>query len=109
MNRAKRKQRMSRSAAFTIIELLTVILIMEFLLAVAIPAYLTEADTTKLTVANTNARAIMGTIEAGFVRSGATNYLNVVTTSGLTPAYSPSIIEDLGDRVPYNPCTGNPV
>ena len=107
MHRNKSKRRTRVSGGFTLVELLTVALIMEFLLAVAIPAYFTEADTTKITVANTNARAILGTIQAGFIRSGATNYLDVITPGGtLAPGYSASILEDLGGQVPVNPCSG---
>ena len=106
MKRSAVRRRALRSGGFTLIELITVILVLECLLAVAIPAYLSEYDATKLTVANTNTRAILGTLEAGYVRSGGVSYLNVVTTSGtLAPANEASVIADLGGAVPMNPCT----
>jgi prepilin-type N-terminal cleavage/methylation domain-containing protein len=68
---AKLKQRLAGSEeGFTLIELLVVIIILAILLAIAVPSYLGFRDRAENRTAQSNARAIVPSIEAYYSDNG---------------------------------------
>ncbi|MBS1708387.1 MAG: prepilin-type N-terminal cleavage/methylation domain-containing protein [Armatimonadetes bacterium] len=102
-----RTLRRNRSAGFTLVELLVVVLILQILAVVALPAYLTAAKEARTKTANSNARAIASTVKANWMRLGATNYTSVITSTGSD--VTGNLAKDLGGSIPSNPCTGGKV
>ncbi len=87
-----------RSKAFTLIEVLMVVLIIGILFAFALPSYLSSVRDTRQKTANSNAQTIAITVQALYVRTGGLAYNH----SSITEA---AILVELGGQVPINPCT----
>ncbi len=101
------RHRIKRSRAFTLVELLVVVLILSILVTVALPNYLSSLKTANSNLANTNAKVIATAVQANYMRLGANSYLNVITAGGVD-ATNGMLYSDLGQggQVPKNPCTG---
>ncbi len=83
-----------RIRAFTLIEVLVVVLILGIISLFALPAYITSVITARQGAANSNARELATAVQS---RAIGLNAYNTTLT-----AYN----VDMGGAVPLNPCTG---
>jgi len=90
-----RNQVRRRRQAFTLVEVLVVVLIIEVLAAFALPAYISEVYASRMGVANANARALATAAQGKAITLGS--YDTTLT----------DYATDMGGTVPVNPCTGN--
>ncbi len=91
------KNRSLRRNAYTAVELLIVVLILGFLVALAIPSYASSIGKSRHDVANSNARSIVTAIQSIYVKNGGYRYNTVDQTA---------IAKEFGGSLPSNPCTG---
>ena len=89
------KHLLQRKRAFTLIEVLIVVLILGIISYFALPAYITSVLSSRQNIANSNARILATNVQARGVS------LNSYNTS---VAYYAT---DMGGNIPMNPCTGN--
>ena len=82
------------ASAFTLIEVLVVLLILGVLAYFVLPAYITSVLYARQTTANSNARELAAQVQARGVSQNAYN-----TTLA-------SYAVDMGGSIPQNPCTG---
>ena len=87
-----------RTRAFSLIELLIVILILGIVVAVALPAYLASIRDAKLKTANANARAIAAAYQSAFLKESARSYANL----------SDAAVATALNGWPRNPCSDEP-
>jgi len=83
-----------RAKGFTLVEVLVVVLIIEVLAAFALPTYISEVYSSRMGIANANARAIATAAQGKAITIGS--YDTTLTD------YS----TDLGGAIPLNPCSG---
>jgi len=83
-----------RRQGFTIIEVLVVVLIIETIMAVALPSYINSVYTARQGIANANARAL------------ATSAQGKAITAGVYDTVLSDYAVDMGGSIPMNPCTG---
>ncbi|MDX2064313.1 MAG: prepilin-type N-terminal cleavage/methylation domain-containing protein [Fimbriimonadaceae bacterium] len=88
-----------RSRAFTLVELLVVVMLLGILVAVALPNYRSSTQLAKENAANANARQIAAAVQSIYVRNGGDNYRVREIPTRL-------IRLELGGAIPINPCTG---
>lgn len=81
--------------AFTIIEVLIVVLILGIVSLFALPAYITSVITARQGAANSNARELASAVQSKAV--GANAYNTTLSAYNI----------DMGGAIPINPCTGN--
>jgi len=80
--------------AFTLVELLVVVLILGILTSIALPSFITAVTDTRKGMANANALAIAKAVQANSITTGSYD----TTLADFT--------HDLGGALPLNPCTG---
>jgi prepilin-type N-terminal cleavage/methylation domain-containing protein len=85
--------------AFSLVELLVVVLVLGILVVVALPNYQSSANLAKENAANANARQIAAAVQSIYVRNGGDGY-----QTREVPARQ--IRTELGGAIPINPCTG---
>ena len=80
--------------AFTLVELLVIVMILMILTSIALPAYQSTVTTSRIDSANANARALATAVQARALMAGSydTNLADYAA--------------DLGGALPVNPCTG---
>jgi type IV pilus assembly protein PilA len=71
--------RARRRKAFTLVELLTVVLILSILMAVAMPLYLNAVDDSKKKVCRTNMQTISNAVMAMRVKSRSADFAGIIT------------------------------
>lgn len=91
-----------RKRAFTLVELLVVVLILGILMAMALPSFLSSTNQAKFSTANAHARAIAQAVQSDYVRSGGDSYLPYASSPLRNDA---DVMADLGGRIPDNPCS----
>jgi len=89
----------SRRSAYTMIELLVVLLVIGALLNIALPSYMVSMRSAREKTANSNAKMVAIAIQSLYSVKGGVAYNH----PGITDA---QITIELGGRVPLNPCTG---
>jgi len=82
-----------RSAAYTLVEVLVVVLILLVLTNFALPSYISTVYTSRMGTANANARAIATAVQGRAITANAYD----TTLADYTT--------DLGGQLPLNPCT----
>lgn len=83
-----------RSKGFTLVELLVVVIILETIMSVALPSYITSVYNSRMGIANANARALATAIQGKAITAGS---------------YDSTLADyatDMGGQIPVNPCTG---
>jgi len=88
----KRNRRSDK--AFTLAELMVVVMLLGIITAVALPAYISSVNTTRQSAANENARALSAAVQAK------------ATIVGSYDASVSNYIQDMGGIIPVNPCSG---
>ena len=91
----KKKQSRRRSKGFTLVELLVVVLILETIMSVALPSYISSVYQSRMNTANANARALATAAQGKAILAGS--YDTVLSDYSV----------DMGGSMPVNPCTGN--
>jgi prepilin-type N-terminal cleavage/methylation domain-containing protein len=94
ISKMNRNQLRSRSRGFTLVELLVVVLILETILSIAIPSYISSVYSSRMGIANANAKALATAAQGKAIIAGA--YDTVLA----------DYATDMGGTVPVNPCTG---
>lgn len=90
---------------FTLVELLVVVLILGILMAIALPAFLSTTQKSKMAAAGTHARQIATAVQSDYVRGGGVTYMDYA----VSPLKNdPDIRADLGGNFPDNPCSATP-
>lgn len=88
-----------RQNAFTMVELLVVVLVLSILLLTALPGYAQSLRSSRHAVANQNAKAVLKAVQSLYARLGGVDYAD--------PRIDRVAIQvELGGQVPTNPCTG---
>ena len=90
----KTRQIRRRSKGFTLVELLVVVIILETILSVAIPSYISSVYSSRTGIANANARALATSVQGKAITAGT--YDSTLT----------DYATDMGGGIPQNPCTG---
>ena len=88
------KQLRRRSRGFTLVELLVVVLILETIISIALPSYISSVYSSRMGIANANARAL------------ATAAQGKAITAGSYDTTLADYAVDMGGQLPTNPCTG---
>lgn len=88
-----------RPNAFTLVELLVVVLALSILLLTALPGYSQSMRSTRHAAANQNAKAVLKAVQSLYARLGGVDYAD--------PRIDRVAIQvELGGQIPTNPCTG---
>ena len=89
-----RNQLRRRSGGFTLVELLVVVLIIETIMSIALPSYISSVYSSRMGIANANAKALATAAQGKALIAG---FYDTVLADYAT---------DMGGTVPMNPCTG---
>lgn len=85
--------------AYTLIELMIVLLVMGALSSLALPLYISSAKASRAQTANANAKSVLQAVQSLYVRTGGAAYNH----SSINDF---SLERELGGSLPLNPCTG---
>ncbi|NPV88927.1 hypothetical protein HPY42_05430 [Coprothermobacteraceae bacterium] len=84
--------------AFTLVELLIILLILGILIGIAIPRYLQAVESSKQRVFCANVRTVVSAVEAWRIQEGSMLYPSLATVNALVDSYFA--------KAPTNPYTG---
>jgi type IV pilus assembly protein PilA len=90
MPRYRRRYRNCKRKGFTVVELLTVVLIISILLAVALPLYLDALDDSQKKTCRANMQTISNSVMAARVKSMANDFASLIS-SGVTTTNLPDL------------------